>query len=92
MIYIGDSWTDYAAVLLVAGLLYSGFAIFMFKCVVPSLWPVKQQKKKGIPSEVCRKRFCRRRRDCRFYIDNWQRENMVINTETDLENLPDKEI
>ena len=38
MIYLGDSWTDYAAVLLVAVLLYSGFVVFVCKCVLPMVF------------------------------------------------------
>lgn len=50
-------------------------------------WPCR--KSEDIPPEVCRKGFCRKRSDCRFYIDNWQEQNMVINSEADLENILD---
>lgn len=38
MIYLGDSWTDYALLLLVAVLLYSGFMVFFCKRVLPSVF------------------------------------------------------
>ena len=34
---------------------------------------------------VCRNLFCRKKRDCPFYIDN----QLIVNTEDDLELLPD---
>lgn len=44
MIYLGDSWTDYAAVLLVGGLLYSGFMVFLYKCVLPTVFTLMKRK------------------------------------------------
>ena len=44
MIYLGDSWTDYAAVLLVAVLLYSGFTVFVCKVVFPSVFTSMKRK------------------------------------------------
>lgn len=49
MIYLGDSWKDYAAVLLVAGLLYSGFVIFVCKVVFPSVFTqIRRKSEKDI--------------------------------------------
>ena len=49
MIYLGDSWTDYAAVLLVAGLLYSGFVVFVCKVVFPSVFTrIRRKSEKDI--------------------------------------------
>ena len=42
--YLGDSWTDYAAVLLVAVLLYSGFIVFACKFVLPSVFTRMQRE------------------------------------------------
>lgn len=34
---------------------------------------------------VCRNLFCRKKRDCPFYIDN----QLIVNTEDDLKKIPD---
>ena len=49
MIYLGDSWIDYAAVLLVAGLLYSGFVVFVCKFFFPSVFTrIRRKSEKDI--------------------------------------------
>ena len=38
MFYLGDTGTDYVVVLVVAILLYSGFMVFLCKCVLPRVF------------------------------------------------------
>lgn len=49
MIYLGDSWKDYALVLLVAVSLYSGFIVFMCKCVLPTAFTrIRRESEKEV--------------------------------------------
>lgn len=52
-----------------------------------STWPLCKAQK--LPPEVCCKGICKKKSDCRFYIENWMKQNMVVDSEDDLEQLPD---
>lgn len=67
---------------LVILLLYVLFMVFFLKFALPTLFP-KAEMPEYYKKHICRNVFCRKKKECPFYINN----RLIIKSESDLEKI-----